>query len=242
MSENSVSVEEMMNSGAGVSGLGVGETADRDDHIAPQEDESIPADIELDVQKVVVEELAAEKAALELKANSLEEQLQAQKSELEKLSGQLSAANSRIYEFEKNLAAGKAREAELERKLDSYKLQESDIQSRNPNQLALLDRDVEMPDRFPGETRDHILEIIAEARDQAERDGRRRRAQLLESVLKANEPSGNLQKKRDTFVKFMDEHHNVLTGEVIAELEKYGITYREGGQNLLLAEIITRTY
>lgn len=230
MNENSVSVEEMMGN--------MEEAAEN----AEAAEEAVPADIELDVQKVVVEELAAEKAALELKAGALEERLAGLQSEAADLSGKLAAANGRIAELENCIASGKAREAELERKIAAYELQESDIQARNPNQLALLDRDTELPDRFPGETRDHILEIIAEARDVAEQQGRRRRAQLLESVLKANEPSGNLQKKRDTFLKFMDEHHNVLTGEVIAELEKYGITYREGGQNLLLDEIINRTY
>ncbi len=230
MNENSVSVEEMMGN--------MEEAAEN----AEAAEEAVPADIELDVQKVVVEELAAEKAALELKAGALEERLAGLQSEAADLSGKLAAANGRIAELENCIASGKMREAELERKIAAYELQESDIQARNPNQLALLDRDTELPDRFPGETRDHILEIIAEARAVAEQQGRRRRAQLLESVLKANEPSGNLQKKRDTFLKFMDEHHNVLTGEVIAELEKYGITYREGGQNLLLDEIINRTY
>lgn len=230
MNENSVSVEEMMGN--------MEETAEN----AEAAEEVVPADIELDVQKVVVEELAAEKAALELKAGALEERLAGLQREAADLSRLLAAANGRIGELEKSIASGKAREAELERKIAAYELQESDIQARNPNQLALIDRDTELPDRFPGETRDHVLEIIAEARDAAEQQGRRRRAQLLESVLKANEPSGNLQKKRDTFLKFMDEHHNVLTGEVIAELEKYGITYREGGQNLLLDEIINRTY
>lgn len=230
MNENSVSVEEMMGN--------MEEAAEN----AEAAEEVVPADIELDVQKVVVEELAAEKAALELKAGALEERLAGLQREAADLSRLLAAANGRIGELEKSIASGKAREAELERKIAAYELQESDIQARNPNQLALIDRDTELPDRFPGETRDHVLEIIAEARDAAERQGRRRRAQLLESVLKANEPSGNLQKKRDTFLKFMDEHHNVLTGEVIAELEKYGITYREGGQNLLLDEIINRTY
>lgn len=230
MNENSVSVEEMMGN--------MEETAEN----AEAAEEVVPADIELDVQKVVVEELAAEKAALELKASALEERLAGMQREAADLSRLLAAANGRIGELEKSIASGKAREAELERKIAAYELQESDIQARNPNQLALIDRDTELPDRFPGETRDHVLEIIAEARDAAEQQGRRRRAQLLESVLKANEPSGNLQKKRDTFLKFMDEHHNVLTGEVIAELEKYGITYREGGQNLLLDEIINRTY
>lgn len=230
MNENSVSVEEMMGN--------MEETAEN----AEAAEEVVPADIELDVQKVVVEELAAEKAALELKASALEERLAGMQREAADLSRLLAAANGRIGELEKSIASGKAHEAELERKIAAYELQESDIQARNPNQLALIDRDTELPDRFPGETRDHVLEIIAEARAVAEQQGRRRRAQLLESVLKANEPSGNLQKKRDTFLKFMDEHHNVLTGEVIAELEKYGITYREGGQNLLLDEIINRTY
>ena len=79
---------------------------------------------------------------------------------------------------------------------------EFDQQERNPNALALLDREMELPDRFPGETRDHVLEVIKEARDAAEKDGRRRRAQLLEGVLVANEPNGGLSKKRMALEKF----------------------------------------
>ncbi len=119
---------------------------------------------------------------------------------------------------------------------------ELDQQERNPNALALLDREVELPDRFPGETRDHVLEVIKDARDEAEKTGRRRRAQLLEGVLVANEPNGGLAKKRVALEKFFKENAYVMNGKVIGELERCGIQYKDGEDYLLPKEILLRTY
>ena len=88
--------------------------------------------------------------------------------------------------------------------------------------LEFFDRDPELDDRFPGETRDHVLEVIREARDAAEKDGRIRRAQILESVLVANEPVGKLAEKRAALEKFFNDNANILTGPVIQELKKCG--------------------
>ena len=93
-----------------------------------------------------------------------------------------------------------------------------------------------------GETRDQVLDAIKVAREQAEKDGRIRRAQILEGVLLVNEPSGNLEKKRATLEKFFTDNQNILSGPVIAELEKYGISYKKGEDYLLPSEILKRTY
>ena len=110
------------------------------------------------------------------------------------------------------------------------------------NKLALLDRDPEIGDRFPGETRDHVLEVIREAREAAEKDGRLRRAQILESVLLANAPLGKLAKKREALQKIFSQNGNILSGPVIAELEKLGISHKNGENYLLPDEIIKRNY
>lgn len=191
-------------------------------------EEEIGEPEELDVQKVVVEELAADKARMDI-------QLGEMRARVALLEAQLAESAKEKVALETKLAESAAKLAEAEER--SF-----DEQARNPNSLALLDRDVDLPDRFPGETRDHVLEVIKAARDKAESDGRLRCAQLLEGVLVANEPSGNLAKKRVALEKFFAENGNILSGPVIDELVRCGIAYRDGEEYLLTSEILKRTY
>ena len=182
----------------------------------------VPAATELDVQKAVVESLAADKAEQDERIVTLQK-------ENDSLRSQVSGLKSSLEEMRASLAkVGDvlAKNAETE----------------GSSKIALIDRDPELNDRFPGETRDHVLEVIREARDAAERDGRLRRAQVLESVLVANEPVGNLQKKRAALEKFFNANANIMSGPVIAELEKCGISYKNGETYLLPGEILKRTY
>ena len=177
---------------------------------------------ELDVQKAVVESLAADKA-------EQDERIVALKKENDSLKSQVSSLTSSLEEAKAALA------------------KVGDVLARNEetpasSTVALIDRDPELNDRFPGETRDHVLEVIREAREAAEKDGRIRRAQILESVLVANEPVGNLAKKRAALEKFFAENANIMSGPVIAELEKCGISHKNGETYLLPGEILKRTY
>ena len=182
----------------------------------------VPVAEELDVQKAVVESLAADKAEQDERIVTLQKENCALKSEVSSLKSSLDEAKSSLAKVGDVLAANAETEAS--------------------SKIALLDRDPELSDRFPGETRDHVLEVIREARDAAERDGRLRRAQVLESVLVANEPVGNLQKKRAALEKFFNDNANIMSGPVIAELEKCGISHKSGEDYLLPAEILKRTY
>ena len=184
--------------------------------------ENAPAAEELDVQKAVVESLAADKAEQDERIVSLQKENFALKSKLADL-------QSSVDEMRAALA-----------KVGDILAQNSETEASS--KIALLDRDPELNDRFPGETRDHVLEVIREARDAAEKDGRVRRAQLLESVLVANEPVGNLAKKRAALEKFFNDNANIMSGPVIAELEKCGIFHKNGEDYLLPGEIIKRTY
>ena len=210
--------------------------------IETEEQDSIPASPELDIQKAVVESLAADKASLDLEMESLRRDLAARKEEIEKLSSQVAALqaekNRLSAEGDKLRKEGESLRAELNRALDA----KDNEQPRNPNALALLDREVELPDRFPGETRDHVLEVVREARDAAEKDGRVRRAQILESVLVANEPCGELSKRRAEMEKLFSENGNIVSGPVIEELKRLGIPHKAGEQYLMPAEILKRTY
>ena len=191
---------------------------------------------ELDVQKAVVEALAEDKAILneeidrlarivevkDAEIASLKEEIEKIKTELELKESEKSSLGSEIEKLKEageNAAKTTQKEIEnLKEKITALEMKEFEVQERNPNSLALLDRDVDLPDRFMGETRDQVLEVIKEAREKAEADGRIRRAQILESVLVANEPSGNLEKKRNALEKFFNENGNIVNGTVIEEL------------------------
>ncbi len=99
-----------------------------------------------------------------------------------------------------------------------------------------------MDERFPGEFRDHVIDVIREARDSAEKEGRARRAQILESVLVANDPVGELSRRRAELEKLFADNGNILTGNVLSELKKQGISHKEGEEYLLPAEILKRSF
>ena len=182
----------------------------------------VPAAEELDVQKAVVESLAADKAEQDERIVVLQKENTALKSELATIKAQAEEMKTALAKVGDVLA--------------------KNAETEGSSKIALIDRDPELNDRFPGETRDHVLEVIREARDAAERDGRLRRAQVLESVLVANEPVGNLQKKRMALEKLFNDNANIMSGPVIAELEKCGIPHKNGETYLLPGEILKRTY
>ena len=182
----------------------------------------VPAAEELDVQKAVVESLAADKAEQNERIVALQKENYLLRSQVSGLTSSLEEAKAALAKVGDVLAANAETEAS--------------------NKVALIDRDPELDDRFPGEMRDHVLEVIREARDAAEKDGRLRRAQVLESVLVVNEPVGNLAEKRAALEKFFNENANVMSGPVIAQLEKLGISHKNGENYLLPGEILKRTY
>jgi len=194
-----------------------------------------PMTEELDVQKAVVESLAADKAEQAEELRNLRQQVAIK-------DGQIKAQEAMMTSLKNEIAALKSKVSEGESKLAAEKAKEIDQQERNPNALALLDREVELPDRFPGESRDHVLEVLAEARKQAEADGRVRRSQILESVLVANEPNGTLARRRAELEKLFSNNANVINGTVIAELTRMGVSHKNGEVYLLPSEILKRVY
>ena len=183
-----------------------------------------PADetVELDVQKAVVESLAADKAVQDEQIGILRRENDALKSEVSTLRSEIDGLKARLAEVGDLLA--------------------KNAEGTGSNAIALIDRNAEVADRFEGETRDHVLEVIREARDAAEKAGRLRRAQLLEGVLVANEPIGSLAMRRVKLEKFFNENGNILTGPVIEELTRCGISYKNGEEYLLTTDILRRVY
>ena len=185
-------------------------------------DEDEPIAEELDVQKAVVESLAADKAVQDERIVALQKENNALKSQVSSLQSSINEMRDALAKVGDILA----------------KNSETEVSSK----VTLLERDPEVDDRFLGETRDHVLEVIREAREASEKDGRLRRAQILESVLVANQQTGNLSEKRAELEKFFNENGNILSGPVIQHLEKCGISYKNGETYLLPGEILKRVY
>ena len=185
--------------------------------------------VELDVQKAVVESLAADKAMQDEQIDSLRREKNSLVSEISSLKGRISDMEGKVRELN----------GQLEKMRDVLS---SNSETPLSSKVALLDRSVELPDRFEGETYDHVLEVIKEARDKSEAEGRIRRAQILESVLVANEPTGNLASRRQSLEKLFVENNNILTGQVINELDKLGISYKDGENYLLTSEILKNIF
>ena len=194
-----------------------------------EEEISVAVPDELVVQKTVVESLAAEKAEQEEQINALKakvRELEAENAELKSRADALQAKTSELEKTAENAGDLLAKNSERE----------------ESSQIALIDRNVNLDDRFPGETRDHVIEVIREARDAAEKDGRLRKAQLLESVLVANEPNGELARRREFLERLFEENGNIISGKVLDYLKKEGISHKNGEEYLLPSEILKRTY
>ena len=189
---------------------------------AVAEEVPIEPSVELDVQKAVVESLAADKAEQSVKIAELRKQN-------DELTSKVNDLTEKIEQMRMQLA-----------KVGDLLARNSELPKSS--QVTLLERNTELEDSFDGETLDHVLEVIREARDASEAAGRARRAQILESVLVANEPSGNLEKKRQALIKLFNDNQNVINGQVINELDKQKISYKLGENYLLVGEIIKRTY
>ena len=114
--------------------------------LSKQED----VEVELDVQKAVVESLAADKAEQDEHINRLENDKAALTSEVEKLKKELTDTKAELEKVK----------AELNKAVDLISI---DDKSDSSNTVSLLERNIEMPDRFAGETRDHVLEAVKDA-------------------------------------------------------------------------------
>lgn len=217
----------------------------------PEEEvrETDGSDQELDVQKAVVEELAAEKVKMEKDMDALKERLASNEKSFASLAETLAAKEKeaenlagKVEFLQKELDRKNAELEKSQEELAKLSEREYDMQERNPNALALLDRDEELPDRFPGETRDHVIEAVKEARDKAEAEGRKRRAQLLEGVLVYNEPNGTLAQRREKLKEVFEKSGNIVNGEAIEYLQDQGLTHKNGEDYMSAAEIVKFYY
>lgn len=208
-----------------------------------EEEEVAGEPLEIDVQKAVVESLAADKAERELEIEELRKEKARLSEALAGADAEKTSLKEEIRRLEKDKENLKAESENLRKELAKI----GEILTKNTelpmsSQISLLERSTEIDDKFEGETRDHVIEVIREARDACEKNGRLRRAQLLESVLVANEAVGELSKRRESLEKLFADNQNLINGQVINELDKLGIAYKIGENYLLAKEIVERNY
>jgi hypothetical protein len=222
------------------------EISEKEETVENEQTEEIAEEFDdsedIDVQKAVVESLAADKAALDCELDRLKTTLTEKDTQLTVKDGEIDSLKAELSKKDFEIAFLKVELAKKESELAKNFEKQLNVQERNPNALALLDREIELPDRFSGETRDHVLEVIKEARDKSESEGRRRRAQVLESVLVANEPNGTLAERRSGLEKVFSENNNIISGTVIEKLNDLSIAHKEGEEYLLASEIILRNF
>ena len=81
---------------------------------------------------------------------------------------------------------------------------------------------------FPGELRELLLAALADAQDDASRNGRERRAAALSAVLAANAPSGELERRRAALRQILKDAGAFNDNRAIAKLEKLGFRLISG--------------
>ena len=84
---------------------------------------------------------------------------------------------------------------------------------------------------FDGEVREHVLAALSEARDAAGQSGRERRAKVLEDVLAANAPAGELERRRAELRQIIKDTGSFVDARTIAALEKIGFKCVSGNKH-----------
>ena len=84
---------------------------------------------------------------------------------------------------------------------------------------------------FDGEVREHVLAALSEARDAAGQSGRERRAKVLEDVLAANVPAGELERRRAELRQIIKDTGSFIDARAISALEKLGFRCVSGNKH-----------
>ena len=106
-----------------------------------------------------------------------------------------------------------------------------EAQRTSLSSTVLLDKPNGVSEKFTGEIREHLLEALADAQRAADAGGRDRRARILEAILCANAPTGELARRRDEVKQVMKDAGSFIDDATIAALEKLGFRYISGSNH-----------
>lgn len=210
---------------------------------------------ELEIQKTVAEDLAADLAsarmelestgtmrdALETERSRLEEENHRLEGEARRLEDELAAERAAprqdpalaaaCADKDRELAAQAEEIARQRDEIERLRTQLAEAQRTSLSSSVLLEKPATFSEKFPGELREHVVEAIADAVSAAEAGGRDRRARILEAVLVANPSSGELEHRREAVKQIVKEAGSRLDNAALAELEKLGFRYISGNKH-----------
>lgn len=228
------------------------ERADLQAQIARLKEE---CEIEREVKEAFAAELATIHAEIDDARAAVESAKRLEMAAREQMEREVAAAARARDEAEARAADAVARAAEAERQRDGAVAQRDEAVEKRDEALAeaaglrerfasmagrqgsaranggMLETPETLSEKFPGEIREHLLEALSDALSAAENAGRDRRARLLEAVLCANPPTGELRRRREAVKQIVKGAGAFLDDTAISALEKLGFRYVSGNKH-----------
>lgn len=193
---------------------------------------------EIEIQKAACAAIAADLAVANQDLADAKQELADAEEEAEALNARRLRLEEENRRLAADLAAARATpprdEAQLaarDEEIAQLRKQLAEAQRTALSSSVLLEKPAGLSEKFAGELREHVAETIADAVGAAEAGGRDRRARILEAVLGANPPSGDLERRREAVKQIVKEAGSRLDNAAIAELEKLGFRYVSGNKH-----------
>lgn len=192
---------------------------------------------EIEIQKSVSESLATDLATANEELADAKQKLADAEAESEALNARRLQLEDENHRLAADLAAARATprdDAQLAAKdaeIARLKAELAEAQRTALSSSVLLEKPAAFSEKFPGELREHVVETLADAVSAAEAGGRDRRARILEAVLVANPPTGELDHRREAVKRIVRDAGSRLDNAALAELEKLGFRYVSGNKH-----------
>lgn len=193
---------------------------------------------ELEERQAVIDALALDAAEAKESLEQVQEKLKQERAradeELENLKEELDQTKAAL---EAERSAPKVDDALMEevatkdREIARLQALLVEAQRTSLSSTVLLDKPDGVSEKFTGEIREHLLEALADAQRAADAGGRDRRARILEAILCANAPTGELARRRDEVKQVMKDAGSFIDNATIASLEKLGFRYISGSNH-----------
>ena len=190
---------------------------------------------ELEAQREACESLARDLALLQEQANAAKATAEADKAAL---LARAEAAEADCVAVRTELEAERAKPridgrvldeiAAKDREIARLKELLADAQRTSLSSSVLMEKPPALGEKFHGEIREHVIAALADSHAAAEAGGRDRRARIIEAVLCANPPSGELESRREAVRQLLKDAGSFLDDGDIAALEKLGFRYISG--------------
>ena len=185
----------------------------------PAKDRVAELEAALEAKDAALDALAEEKATMDGRIADLERQLGAEREaheaaarERDRLQGECGRLQGELRKTAENApVAAPAQAAPV-----------AQAEPAKPTR-GLLAANGAIAEAFPGEVREQVLAALADAQTAAQQSGRERRAGVLASVLTANPPTGELERRRAELKQILKDAGGFTDASTLAALERIGI-------------------